>query len=51
MGAMQAQAMQQQVMASAAPGFGGYAEPAPADASVESQRLARLNEMHARKGC
>ncbi|WP_293379901.1 hypothetical protein [Phenylobacterium sp. SCN 70-31] len=39
-----------------APGFGGYdASPAPTgqavDASVESQRLTRLTDLHAQKGC
>jgi hypothetical protein len=67
LGSLQAQAQQQQVMAAqqqmlaaATQGLGGYggsdpsaAAPSapPADASVEAQRLARLTELHAQKGC
>lgn len=56
MGQMQAQAMQQQMGAMGALGAmgGGYgAAPAEGDerGSLESQRLARLNHLHAQKGC
>lgn len=54
LGALQAQAMQQQMMGAAGQGFGAdLDQPAqsPADTSVEAQRLARLNDLHARKGC
>jgi len=54
LGALQAQAMQQQMMGAAGQGFGAFTDPAaapPADDSVEAQRLARLNDLHAQKGC
>lgn len=55
MGQMQAQAMQQQ-MGMGAMGMlgamsGARAEAPEAGVSVESQRLARLNDLHANKGC
>lgn len=54
MGQMQAQAMQQQVgMGLTGPMGGGYGAEPPADAdnSVQGQRVARLNGLHAQKGC
>lgn len=55
MGQMQAQAMQQQMGMGAMGMLGGMsgarAEVPEAGASVESQRLARLNDLHANKGC
>lgn len=52
MGQMQAQAMQQQMTQA----YGGYgAEPAPTvsddDGGLRGQRLTRLNDLHAQKGC
>jgi hypothetical protein len=57
----QMMAAQQQAMAAATQGLGGFgggldpsaAAPAapPADTSVEAQRLARLTDLHAKKGC
>ena len=59
LGAVQAQAMQQQMqqqmMGQMAQAYGGgfadQAAPAKDETSVEAQRLARLTEMHAQKGC
>ena len=64
LGSLQAQAQQQQMMAAQQQmmaGLGGLGAgldpsaaapaPAPADTSVEAQRLARLTDLHATKGC
>ncbi|MEW5684594.1 MAG: hypothetical protein AB1942_06725 [Pseudomonadota bacterium] len=62
LGAVQAQAMQQQMqqqmmgqMSQMGQLYGGgladQAAPAKTDSSVEAQRLARLTDMHAQKGC
>lgn len=55
LGSIQAQAMQQQ-MAQGFGGLGGFdpsgsAAPAATDTSIEAQRLARLTDLHAQKGC
>lgn len=53
LGAVQAQAMQQQMMGQMNQAYGaaGLEQPAKTDTSVEAQRLARLTDMHAQKGC
>lgn len=54
LGSIQAQAMQQQ-MTQGFGGLGGFdpsgATAPAADTSIEAQRLARLTDLHAQKGC
>lgn len=56
LGSIQAQAMQQQMTQGYGAGFGGFdpsgsAAPAASDTSIEAQRLARVTDLHAQKGC